>query len=292
MQTILKGTGVALVTPFKASLEIDFDSFKKLLDFDANHGVNYFVVNGTTGESATTNKKEKHELLDFIRKNNSKDLPIVYGTGGYDTLDIIDHVRSMDWSGVSALLSVSPYYNRPSQAGIIAHYQAIADECPVPVIMYNVPKRTGANMTAATTLTLAEHPNIIGIKEASGDMAQIIDILAGKPNDFLMISGDDMCTLPMMAMGAVGVISVLANAFPREMSEMVRLALAGQFADAAEKLFYLSRINPLMYIESSPVGVKEALTLIGICENHVRLPLVKGSDHLREKIAQFIKKGQ
>ncbi len=290
MQTILKGTGVALVTPFKENLEIDYDSLKQLLDFNADNGVDYYVVNGTTGESATTNKNEKHELLNFIRKNNSKQLPVVYGTGGYDTQDIADHVRNMDWTGVSALLSVSPYYNRPSQAGIIAHYQVIADACPVPVIMYNVPKRTGTNMTPETTLALAKHPNIIGIKEASGDMAQIIDILAGKPKEFMVISGDDMCAVPMIAMGAVGVISVLANAFPHEMSDMVSLALDGQFVKASEKLYYLSRINPLMYVESSPVGVKETLALLGICKNHVRLPLVKGSPQLREKISQFLRK--
>ena len=290
MQSILKGTGVALVTPFDKDLKIDFDAFKRLLDFTAENGVDYFVVNGTTGESATTTKKEKHELLDFIRKNNSHNIPIVYGTGGYDTQDTIDHVSDMDWSGVSALLSVSPYYNRPSQAGIIAHYEAIADACLVPVIMYNVPKRTGSNMTASTTLTISKHPNILGIKEASGDMAQVIAILADKPKDFMVISGDDMCTVPMVSMGSQGVISVLANAFPLEMSSMTRLALEGKFAEASEKLYYLSRINPLMYEESNPVGVKEALALKGICDSFVRLPLLKGSSQLIEKISQFVGK--
>jgi 4-hydroxy-tetrahydrodipicolinate synthase len=195
----------------------------------------------------------------------------------------------MDWSGVSALLSVSPYYNRPSQKGIVQHYLAIADACPVPVIMYNVPKRTGVNMTPQTTLELAQHKNIAGIKEASGDMAQIIDIMAGKPEDFLMISGDDMCTVPMIGVGAVGVISVLANGKPKEMSDMVRYALDGDFESASEILYQLSKINPLMYEESSPVGIKQLLTELGICENHVRLPLVAASESLAEKIRSRLK---
>jgi len=280
MQNLFKGTGVALVTPFNSELKIDYSSFRKLLEFDAQGGVDYFVVNGTTGESATTNKHEKRALLQFIRDNNPKKLPIVYGTGGYDTLDIVEHVQEMDWTGVDALLSVSPYYNRPSQKGIIAHYRAVADACPVPVIMYNVPKRTGSNMTASTTIELSKHENIIGIKEASGDFGQIVDIVSGKPDDFLLISGDDMCTVPMISLGAVGVISVLANAFPMEMSSMVTAALEGDYKNAKKYLSTLSRINPYMYSEASPVGIKEVLHQLGICENHVRLPLVAPSSEL------------
>ena len=280
MQNLFKGTGVALVTPFNSELKIDYSSFRKLLEFDAQGGVDYFVVNGTTGESATTNKHEKRALLQFIRDNNPKKLPIVYGTGGYDTLDIVEHVQEMDWTGVDALLSVSPYYNRPSQKGIIAHYRAVADACPVPVIMYNVPKRTGSNMTASTTIELSKHENIIGIKEASGDFGQIVDIVSGKPDDFLLISGDDMCTVPMISLGAIGVISVLANAFPMEMSSMVTAALEGDYKNAKKYLSTLSRINPYMYSEASPVGIKEVLHQLGICENHVRLPLVAPSSEL------------
>jgi 4-hydroxy-tetrahydrodipicolinate synthase len=288
MQDLLKGTGTALVTPFHSDLTIDFRSFEKLLEFNTRGGIDYFVVNGTTGESATTNKHEKRELLKFIREHNPQKLPIVYGTGGYDTMDIVEHVQEMDWTDVSALLSVSPYYNRPSQKGIIAHYIAVADACPVPVILYNVPKRTGANMTAATTLELSKHDNIIGIKEASGDFGQIVDIVAGKPDDFLLISGDDMCTIPMIALGACGVISVLANAFPVEMSSMVKAALAGDYVEARAYLGKLSSINPLMYEESSPVGIKEALRLLGICDNHVRLPLVQPSASLTTAIKSVI----
>lgn len=288
MQNLFKGTGVALVTPFDSELKIDYSSFGKLLEFNAQGGVDYFVVNGTTGESATTNKYEKRALLKFIRDNNPKKLPIVYGTGGYDTLDIVEHVKEMDWTGVDALLSVSPYYNRPSQKGIIAHYHAVADACPVPVIMYNVPKRTGSNMTASTTIELSKHENIIGIKEASGDFGQIVDIVSGKPDDFLLISGDDMCTVPMISLGAVGVISVLANAFPKEMSSMVSAALKGDYSTAKKYLSVLSRINPHMYSEASPVGVKEVLRQLGICENHVRLPLVAPSKELSEIIKTLI----
>lgn len=288
MQNIFKGTGVALVTPFDSNLQIDYGSFEKLLQLNTDGGVDYFVVNGTTGESATTNKQEKRALLKFIQENNPKKLPIVYGTGGYDTLDIVEHVKEMDWSGVDALLSVSPYYNRPSQKGIIAHYEAVADACPVPVIMYNVPKRTGSNMTAATTIELAKHDNIIAIKEASGDFSQLVDIATGIPTDFLLISGDDMCTVPMISIGATGVISVLANAFPSQMSSMVSAALQGDYATAKSHLAYLNKINPHMYSESSPVGVKEALHLMGICDNYVRLPLVGPSQALSDTIKALI----
>ncbi len=280
MQDLFKGTGVALVTPFNSELQIDYKGFEKLLEFNAREGVDYFVVNGTTGESATTSKEEKRALLKCIHANNPRNLPVVYGTGGYDTLDTVAHVREMDWIGVDALLSVSPYYNRPSQKGIIAHYEAIADACPVPLIMYNVPKRTGSNMSASTTLALSAHENIIGIKEASGDFGQLVDVVSGKPDDFMLISGDDMCTVPMISLGAVGVISVLGNAFPREMSSMVKAALEHDTKTALSYLAQLNKINPHMYSEASPVGIKEVLRQIGICDNHVRLPLVSPSEEL------------
>jgi len=288
MHNTLRGTGVALVTPFKKNLEIDYDAFKRLLDYISDNGVNYFVVNGTTGESATTNKQEKHALLDFIRKNNKNNLPIVYGTGGYDTMDIVEHVKEMDWAGVTALLSVSPYYNRPSQAGIIKHYEAIADACPKPVILYNVPKRTGANMKASTTVELAQHKNIVGLKEASGDFSQIMEILATKPDDFMLISGDDMNTVPMISMGCEGVISVLANGYPKKMSDMASFALNGDFKSASKLLYELSRINPYMYSEGSPVGVKQLLKEMGIIENYVRLPHIEASENLKKNIRSLM----
>jgi len=288
MRELFRGTGVALITPFDEKLQIEYQALEKLLKLNSDGGIDYFVVNGTTGESATTNKAEKRALLKFVIEHNPKNLPIVYGTGGYDTADIVEHVQEMDWSGTSALLSVSPYYNRPSQKGIIAHYNAVADACPVPVIMYNVPKRTGSNMSADTTIELSKHPNIIGIKEASGDFGQIVDILAGVSKDFLVISGDDMCTTPMISLGAIGVISVLANAYPKEMSSIVRAALKGDYETARKLTFQLSHINPHMYSEASPVGIKEVLHQMKICENYVRLPLVAASENLKKTIASLL----
>lgn len=288
MRELLTGTGVALITPFDEKLQIDYKALEKLLKLNSDGGIDYFVVNGTTGESATTNKAEKRALLKFVLEHNPKKLPIIYGTGGYDTADIVEHVQEMDWSGTAALLSVSPYYNRPSQKGIIAHYIAVADACPVPVIMYNVPKRTGSNMSAETTIELSNHPNIIGIKEASGDFGQIVDIFAGVPKDFLVISGDDMCTAPMISLGAIGVISVLANAFPKEMSSIVRASLKGEYETARKLTFQLSHINPHMYSEASPVGIKEVLHQMKICENFVRLPLVSASENLKKTIASLM----
>jgi len=290
MQSEFKGTGVALITPMNKDLSIDYDGLLKLLKHTASGGVDYFVVNGTTGESATTSKDEKRNLLKFVINNNSKGLPVVYGTGGYDTLDIVEHIIEMDWEGVAALLSVSPYYNRPSQRGVIAHYIAIADACPVPVILYNVPKRTGTDMTVDTILKLSEHENIIGVKEASGDIGKIIDIFEKKPNDFLVISGDDMLTVPMISIGATGAISVLANAFPEDMAGMVRAALESDYEKARLYLKKLNPVNPLMYIESSPVGIKQTLELMGICRGDVRLPLVPASEQLKDEIRGYLEK--
>lgn len=277
-----------MVTPMNEDLSIDYDGLLKLIRHTASGGVDYYVVNGTTGESATTSKDEKRALLKFVLKNNSRGLPVVYGTGGYDTLDIVGHVHEMDWSGVAALLSVSPYYNRPSQRGIIAHYEAIADACPVPVIMYNVPKRTGMDMAVETTLELSKHSNIAGIKEASGGLGKIIDIMEKKTEDFLVISGDDMLTVPMMSIGAIGAISVLANAFPQEMSGMVRAALENDWERATQYIFKLNPVNPLMYLESSPVGIKTTLELMGICRSDVRLPLVSATEQLKQKISEYL----
>jgi 4-hydroxy-tetrahydrodipicolinate synthase len=288
MQNMFRGTGVALVTPFNSELKIDYAGFEKLLEHNSSNGIDYFVVNGTTGESATTNKQEKRDLLKFIQRNNPRKLPIMYGTGGYDTMDIVDHVKEMDWTGVDALLSVSPYYNRPSQAGIVAHYEAVADACAVPVVLYNVPKRTGSNLDATTTIELSKHENIIGIKEASGDFAQIVDIVSNKADDFLLISGDDMCSVPMISLGCIGVISVLANAFPKEMSSMINAALSGDYVAARNELRKLSAINPHMYAEASPVGVKEVLRQINICDNYVRLPLVGPTPQLTETIKNLL----
>jgi 4-hydroxy-tetrahydrodipicolinate synthase len=284
MENKFAGTGVALVTPFKENLEIDYASLGQLLKHVSQGGVEYLVVMGTTGESATLSADEKNEVLSFVKKNNTAGLPIVYGMGGNNTRELLQQISHTDWNGIDAILSVSPYYNKPSQAGICEHYTTIADACPVPVILYNVPARTSSNITAATTLKLSRHPNIIGTKEASGDMVQCMEIARSKPAGFLLISGDDLLALPMISFGAVGVISVLANAFPVPFTQMIRQALAANFDEASQGLFGFLRINPLMYEEGNPVGLKQALYCSGICSNHVRLPLAPASEGLSARI--------
>ncbi|AYA36479.1 4-hydroxy-tetrahydrodipicolinate synthase [Hymenobacter oligotrophus] len=284
-----RGTGVALVTPFAPTdFSVDYPALRRLLDFVIEGGVEYIVINGTTAESPTTSAEEKAEILRVAKEHVAGRVPLVYGIGGNDTAAVERTIRNTDLTGVDAILSASPYYNKPSQRGIVAHYQRLADASPVPVILYNVPGRTSSNMTAETTLTLAQHPNIIGIKEASGNMEQCMQIAAGKPADFLLISGDDVLTSSLVSFGGVGVISVLANAFPKPFTDMVRQALAGDFAASTKRLFELLPLNPLMYEESNPVGVKAALELLGICSGAVRLPLVEASEGLKQRIKQLL----
>lgn len=279
----LYGTGVALVTPFDEDKQVDFRGLKKLLTHTAK-GVDYYVVMGTTGESATINKEEKKKVLSFVKENNSKKLPIVYGIGGNNTQEIIEAVKETDLRGVDAILSVSPYYNKPSQEGIFRHFKAIADESPVPIILYNVPGRTASNLTSETTLRLAKHPNIIGIKEASGNLEQCMKIVKEKPKAFMLISGDDMLTIPLYSIGAVGVISVLANAFPVIFKKIKEFSFSGNFSKASAEQFKLLEINGPMYEEGNPVGVKHVLKRMNICRNIVRLPLVSASESLQKKI--------
>lgn len=284
IQDTLKGTGVALVTPFTTSLEVDYDGLRQLLDFTLQGGVEYLVVNGTTGESVTTTTEEKAEILAFVKQHVNGRVPLVYGLGGNNTQHVLDTIQKTDLAGIAAVLSVSPYYNKPSQQGINQHYTQIADACPVPVILYNVPGRTGSNIAPETTVRLATHQNIIGIKEASGNMEQCMYIAKHKPTDFMLISGDDLLTLPMIAVGAVGVISVLANAFPEKFSNMIRLGMANQFKEAAELLYDFVDINPMMYEEGNPVGVKALLERFGVCGGAVRLPLVEASAGLKDRL--------
>ncbi|WBO85887.1 4-hydroxy-tetrahydrodipicolinate synthase [Hymenobacter yonginensis] len=285
----LHGTGVALVTPFTSDTHaVDYPALRRLLDFVIDGGVEYLVINGTTAESPTISADEKAEILRVAREHTAGRVPLVYGIGGNDTAATEALLRSTDLTGVSAILSASPYYNKPSQRGIIAHYERLADASPLPIILYNVPGRTASNLTAATTLHLAQHPNIIGIKEASGNLEQCIAIAATKPADFLLISGDDMMTTSLISFGAVGIISVLANAFPRRFSDMTRAALAGDFPKASQLLFGFTDLNPLMYEESNPVGVKAALAAQGLCSGAVRLPLLEASKGLLERVKQLM----
>ena len=281
------GTGVALVTPFNRKGEIDFEALGKLLDHTAQ-GIDYYVLMGTTGESVTVSPEEKVEVTDFVRKNNRKKLPIIFGIGGNNTNQIIKTIHKTDLTGIDGILSVCPYYNKPSQEGIYRHFMAIADASPVPVILYNVPGRTSSNMEAGTTLRLADHPRIVGIKEASGNFSQCIQIAKRKPKNFLLISGDDLLTLPLLSIGAAGVISVLANAFPVLFAKMVSAFINGETKGASVQLYKMIDINAAMYEEGSPVGVKQLLSELGICKNYCRLPMTEASPELQKKIRDLL----
>lgn len=281
-----KGTGVALITPFHEDLSIDFDGLKRVINHVIEGGADYLVVQGTTAESATLSKNEKTAVLKAALEYNAGRLPIVYGLGGNNTQSVLEEIATTDFAGIDAILSVSPYYNKPSQAGILAHYTAIADASPVPVILYNVPGRTMSNVSYQTTLSLAQHPNIIGMKEASGDLSQCMRIASKMPEDFLLISGDDILTPSMNVIGGSGVISVLANAYPG----LFKTICHGTPEKSKEAAFKLLDINPYMYEESNPVGLKCLMNLLGICGDAVRLPLVKASKGLKENIqANMIK---
>lgn len=274
------GTGVALATPFNDDYTIDYNGLEKLIDHTIKGGVDYLVALGTTGEVATLNTTEKKQVLAACLKYNAERVPVVYGIGGNNTQAVLDEIANTDFTGIDAILSVSPYYNKPSQAGIIAHYRAIADACPVPVILYNVPGRTMSNLSAETTLSLANHPNIIGIKEASGNLEQCMRIAAGKPQDFLLISGDDLMTKALYGIGGVGVISVLANALPETFHKLCH----GTDSESKEAAFSLLEINDLMYKEGNPVGIKNLLCHLGICDDQVRLPMLRASMELNQLI--------
>ena len=283
----LKGVGAALVTPFTENGNVDYDGLGRLLRYTAEGGVDYYVVHGTTGESVTTTAKEKADIFSYIRENNHKNLPIVYGLGGNNTSGLIEEMKALDLEGVDAILSVSPAYCLPTQEGLYQHYKAIADASPKPIILYNVPGRTSKNLEASTTLRLAGHENIIGIKEACKDLTQSMEIASRMPKDFILISGDDLLTIPMITFGGAGVISVLANGLPSQFCKMVHGALSGNFVEAKEALFKVLQINNLLYCEGNPVGIKQVLTEVGVCEPHVRLPLVKASS----KLARDLKEG-
>ena len=272
--TKLKGTGVALVTPFHKDGSIDFKSFRKLVDRCIDGKVEYLVPLGTTGESATMTTNEKKAVVDFVIEITDKRVPIVLGLGGNSTQEVLSTLEEFDFDGIDAILSVSPYYNRPSQRGIFQHYKMIGNASPVPVILYNVPSRTGSNIDSETTLQLAnEIKNIIGIKEASGNLEKAMKIIQHKPKDFLVISGDDVITLPFLACGGDGVISVISNAYPKDFSEMVRLALDGNY-DRARKIHYkLLDVMHAIFVDGNPSGIKGLLTALNICSEHVRLPL-------------------
>lgn len=282
---ILEGLGVALVTPFKADKTIDFDALGRLVEFHIEAGADFLVVLGTTGETPTLSRDEQQQIRDFIRNLVAGRLPLVLGLGGNNTAAVIDDMQHLDLSGFSAILSVVPHYNKPSQEGIYQHYAAIASASPLPLILYNVPGRTGVNMTADTCLRLArDFSNIIGVKEASGNFVQIEEIIKNKPEHFEVISGDDGITYPLMTLGAKGVISVIGNAFPKEFGKMVRKCLAGDFKGALPLHFQFTELFNLLFVDGNPAGVKCTLNALGMIENELRLPLVPTRLSTNEKI--------
>lgn len=284
-----KGTGVALVTPFKNDSSIDIDALKKLVRFQIDNGTNYLVILGTTGESPTVSKTEKQLILDTVRTENNGKLPLVLGIGGNHTLEVAENIQHQDLEGISAILSVSPYYNKPNQEGIVKHYTHLADHSKLPIILYNVPGRTGSNIGVEATLKLAEHTNILGTKEASGNFTQCMDIIKHRPDNFSVISGDDALTLPLISIGMDGVISVIANAYPKPFSELVRLALNGEYSKALPLHYQLLDAMNLIFADGSPGGIKVILEALGICGTTVRLPLNDVSAKVRQQILDCMK---
>jgi 4-hydroxy-tetrahydrodipicolinate synthase len=285
-QPLFTGTGVALITPFRRGQEtVDFTKLEALIEHIITSGVDYIVALGTTSEAATMTESERAAVQEFIVETVAERLPIMLGLGGNNTLAVTDTINRTNFDGIAGILSVTPYYNKPNQRGLIAHYRSVSEASPVPVIMYNVPGRTGVNIAAETTLAIAaECPNIIGIKEASGNISQVMEILRNRPAGFRVISGDDALTYPMLALGADGVISVIANALPKEMSDMVRFALKGDFKHA---LPLHNRLLPLMHAifdEGNPTGIKALLEAQGRITNILRLPLVRASKTLTNKL--------
>ncbi len=285
--TKLIGTGVALITPFDAQGAIDFKALERLVNFQIDQGINYLVVLGTTAESVTLSKQEKDAVLACVLAVNDNRVPLVLGVGGNNTQSVVDQVKQINPDHISAILSVSPMYNKPSQSGLIAHFSAVAQASPVPVLLYNVPGRTASNMLPSTVLKLAAHENIIGIKEASGDLGQALEILRSAPEGFLVISGDDLIALPMTLMGGHGVISVIGQAYPNEFSQMIQAGLNGDITWAKKLHYSLMPIIDMIFEQGNPAGIKALLSKKGLCENSLRLPLVEVDPSLAERIQIF-----
>ena len=282
------GTGIALVTPFKKDFSVDVEGLKKVVEFVIDGGVEYLVVLGTTAETATLTQEEKELVITTVVEVNAGRLPLVLGVGGNNTMKVVEELKTRDFSKFDAILSVSPYYNKPTQEGVYQHFKAVAEASPIPVILYNVPGRTASNVLPATVLRLAnDFKNIIAIKEAAGDIVQAMRLIQHKPEDFLVISGDDMITLPMVLAGGSGVISVIGQGFPKAFSEMVRLGLDGKVREAYEIHYQLADSIDMIFEQGNPAGIKEIFKIKGITENTVRLPLVNVDKNLAERLSDF-----
>ena len=287
----IQGMGVALITPFKSDFSVDYDALERLVEFQVTAGADFLAVLCTTAETPTLNAEERQKVRKVVTEVVRGRVPIVLGCGGNNTMAIVEELNTGDWTGVDAILSVVPYYNKPSQEGLYHHFMAIANASPVPVILYNVPGRVGVNMTAETTLRLAnDNENIIAIKEASGNFDQIDDIIKNKPARFNVLSGDDGITFPLITLGATGVISVIGNAFPKEFSRMVRLARAGEYDTAREIHHRFKELFSLLFVDGNPAGVKAMLNSMGFCENVLRLPLVPTRITTFEKIQDIVRR--
>lgn len=290
MQNIFKGLGVALVTPFKADGSVDYDALRRLLDYQLSNGVDFLCVLGTTAETPCLSAEEKVKVKNIVVEKVQGRVPILLGCGGNNTAAVVESLKNDDFTGVDGILSVCPYYNKPSQEGLYQHFKAIANATDLPVVLYNVPGRVGVNMTAETTLRLANDcPNIVAIKEASGNFAQIDDIIKNKPSHFDVISGDDGITFPLITLGAVGVISVIGNALPKEFSRMVRLALNGDYKNALEIHHKFTELFGLLFVDGNPAGVKAMLNIMGLIENQLRLPLVPARITTLGEISAIVK---
>jgi len=290
LRNVLRGTGVALVTPFKTNYEVDYEALERVIDFVINGGVEYLVTLGTTGETPTLSKTEKIEIVDFTFGKVNNRVPVIVGIGGNNTRELIGDLESYPLDSATAILSSSPAYNKPSQDGLFEHYKALAKASPKPIILYNVPGRTSSNITASTTLRLADVENIAGIKEASGNMIQCMHILRDRPKDFLVVSGDDHLALPLIACGMEGVISVAANCFPKNFSEMIRQALNNNFEQAQCLHYKCLEGLDILFAENNPAGVKAFLSELGIIQNVLRLPLVPLSKPLHQSVKDFLSK--
>ncbi|WLD24408.1 4-hydroxy-tetrahydrodipicolinate synthase [Flavobacterium dauae] len=285
------GTGVALITPFKKDLSVDVDALKRIVQYNIDGGVEYLVVLGTTAETATLTKEEQALVKQTIIEANNGKLPLVLGVGGNNTMDVVSQLNTDNLKGFDAILSVSPYYNKPTQEGIYQHFKMIAEKSPLPVIVYNVPGRTASNMLPSTVIRLAnDFKNIIGIKEAAGDIVQAMELIRKTPKDFLVISGDDIITLPMVLAGGAGVISVIGEGFPKEFSEMVRLGLNRKADEAYQIHYQLTDAINMIFEQGNPGGIKEIFKHLGLCENNLRLPLVNVNKDLSDRLADFVKK--
>ena len=287
MSEKFRGAGVALVTPFKTDGQVDFDALGKLVEFQIQGGTDYLVIMGTTGENPTLSSAEKQQIFDKVKEVNNGRLPLVAGIGGNNTAEVVENLKAFNFEGIDGTLSVSPYYNKPNQNGIYNHYMAVADNSPRPVIVYNVPGRTGSNILAETQLRIAEHANVCATKEASGNFSQVMEIIRNKPDNFLVLSGDDDLTLPYIAAGMDGVISVILNGYPKPFSSMVHLALAGKFEEARALHYKLVPMINAIFADGSPGGIKEAMKLQGLCETTLRAPLANVNDNVKNTIKRL-----